>query len=363
MQGTSIGTRIAGRILGLVVCVGVCQTALAQGTATINKKKGDPHTEVEIIKVTFKAVHWAMAGGAKGEYAWDLIVSVDYGDSPTEYLSGDGAYNEGRYADAVPDLLKAAKNDSRKVWVFQESTFKAAMCYLRMGKNAEAAKTFADLNAADPEHKYLLESMLWLGRLSMAAGKYDDAEKQLAKLIEVANANEKKKQFYEARVWKARCFIFQGKLDAAENEFKSVADQSRGVDAKISAMALLGEAECLVAKKNLTSARDKFNTVIGKFETTSQDDDELDLLARAYNGLGETFYYQAAPDFKEAMRAFLKVVTLLEDQTDELPKALWHAAKCFHELRGEGKEWAQRSMDLRNQLRNDYPNSPWAKKW
>lgn len=324
---------------------------------TVYRKKGAPITGIEVISVTYRGIK-CKRGMATLEYKWSQIDKVEYENQPFDYIKAKDAHSAGKWEEAIEGYRKAVRR-GKGVWVEQTCLWNIADIYANnLGNAAEAGKALRELLEKVPETRYKPRALILLGRISLSEGKMDEAGNTFNELVKLGDDPEVEKEYkYLGMVWLARVWLMQGKTTEAKRQFERVRSSAGQSLKRIFLMATVGEASCLVKEKSWASARDRFNEAIEQAPNSEQE-----LLAEAYNGLGETFYYQQDPEMDQALRAFLKVVVLFP-APGEMPKALWHAAKCFHQLKGSNKEWAARSAQLRNQLRDQYPNSSWAKKW
>ncbi len=114
--------------------------------------------------------------------------------------------------------------------------------------------------------------------------------------------------------------------------------------------AQIGKAVC---QAELGQAESAIQVLIGLIAKTPNNDSEM--LASAYNALG--LCYQSTDRPKDALLAFLRVELLFPDQAAARAEALYHIQALWGKL-----EQPNRSIEARQTLQTEFPNSTWAKK-
>lgn len=195
---------------------------------------------------------------------------------------------------------------------------------------------------------HTLEAWQLLGDLNRTADDLAAAADAYRKL-----GDSKDPGFQRAgRVALGDVLLQQGKLDEAKQVYAAVKPSHDGQYAPLVFAARVGTANCLLAQNQVDQAVAEIERVLHD----SQEDAAL--YGRAYLVLGRC--YQAQAKRRAALLAFLKVDVLYSQQPRTHAEALFHLALLWPEL--TLPEARQRAQACRNQLKDQYPNSPWAQK-
>lgn len=348
--------------------IGLAFLGLAAGLAWSDEiYLGTSKIEVTITKVSIQGFDYRLEGGGSGQAALARVVRVVFTNTPPEYDQGVEAMNNNRYEEAIKKFEQALKA-GETVWVPQYAPWQIANCQAGLGRMAEAMATVKKLLEKVPDTRFLPDARVLLGRLELARGKVQEALaefKELETLSQKMEGGQGKVFYYRAQVWSGRALLQAGQPDKAQELFAKVRSTGSAYPA-LHLQATVGEGQALVAKKQLSRAQGLFDDAIEKSPVKDVERapvEQRELLAQAYNGLGECWYNQEPkPDLDKALKSFLKVILLLaDDLPEENAKALYHAAKCFHRMRDQNKEWAGRARDLSHELKSKYPGSRWAR--
>ena len=325
-------------------------------------RSGSKLSNIKITRVTYEGMSWRNSIGGGGTVALKEIASATFDNPPWEYDKGVEAMKEGRYTDAIAAFQKSIKEAGDDVWVQQYCLWRIARCQLRMGQPKDAGKSLDALLAKYKKTRYLPDALITKGRIALNAGLVKNALaafKQLRDLAQQDDSGLDKKFYHLGRTWLAKTYLASKQADKALELFRDLRSSTNPSYPSVYLLSTIGEAQALTLKKEYSRARPLFTEAIKKAGR-----DEA-ILAQAYNGIGETYFSSTEEDdLHKALKAFLKVILLYDSQVAEMPKALWHASKCFGKLKGSNKAWAARSRELWRQLRSSerYRNSPWARK-
>jgi len=324
-------------------------------------RSGSKLSEIKISEVTYEGMKWANKLGGRGLVRFNKIASATFDNSPWEYERGRDAFKEGRYEDAIKDFRKAIKGSSDDIWVDQYCLWRIARSQLRLGQAKAAGKTLqALLDWGHKKTRYLPDALITRGRIALNSGDKAGALKAFKKLSALAQVEDSRldrKFYFLGQAWLAKTYLVSNQSAKALELFRDLRGTTQTSYPSVYLLSTIGEGQALTRTKEYNLARPLFIEAIEKAGQNRA------VLAQAYNGIGETYYSAGTnEDLHIALKAFLKVILLFDAQTAELPKALWHASKCFGKLRGSSKAWAARSRELRRELRERFPQSSWARK-
>jgi tetratricopeptide (TPR) repeat protein len=113
--------------------------------------------------------------------------------------------------------------------------------------------------------------------------------------------------------------------------------------------ARLTRAECLAAQEKFTEAEAEVRSLIKALPAEDAPTQSL-----AYNTLGDCL--RAAHKPKDALLAYLHTDLLYAKDREQHPRALARIAQVWRELKRE-----DRSDEVMQRLRQEYPQSPWLK--
>ena len=325
-------------------------------------KNRKPYLNVEVIRVTFSEVKFKFLdpklrdAGAQSEPLSNMKEIV-FTFKPGSYMRGEKMEREGKMALAVESYRRAIKDRDAAGWVAQHSRYAIARCCLAMGKNKQALAALQELLEKEPDTRFYGEAHTQIARIQMSLGKSTEATRALDALIKKAEQGKLSTEWgYRARLEKARFQEVQGKLDPALRDYSRLASDTVGSHETLSRLANLGRARCLNLQGKSAKAKPLLNGLVEKAKK-----DETRVLAGAYNGLGT--FHLAQGDWKEALLSYLRVVTLYPEEREEMPEALFQAARCFYIL-GEKEsnvEWKRRAAALMNRLKSEFVGSKYAR--
>jgi len=186
------------------------------------------------------------------------------------------------------------------------------------------------------------------GDLQLAAGKIDGARKLYAKLGKAPSPYHK-----------ARSAVLIGRLlQSQEKHTEAIAEFDRaiaaaGEDAAAQSQQL--EATLLAAISRSAGGEVEQSTKTIKKIIAEAEPEDTQLLARAYNALGDCFLI--SNNEKAARDAFLHVDLLFASASADHAKALYELSRLWGTLGNE-----TRARDARQRLEEEYPASPWTKR-
>jgi tetratricopeptide (TPR) repeat protein len=280
------------------------------------------------------------------------IKTVVFDGEPSELTQARVNIANGGLEKAAQLLQKIDVRGLDRDLVKQDVEFYKASCAARMalggqGEIGDAGRQLNTFVNAYPKNFHVLEATELMGDLLMASGRYENAEKQYAKLAGAPWPDYK----VRAAVAVGRSLQAQDKHAEAIKQFEealAMPDEGAGAAGEKLA-ATLGKAVSLAEGGNVDEA-------VGIIEKVIQDTDpqEKELLARAYIAQGNC--YEKAKKNKDALLAFLHVDVLYNTVPDAHAEALSHLVTLYKAI---GQE--ERSREARKILQDRYAGTRWAK--
>lgn len=334
--------------------------------------KSGPAVECQIDEITFREVRYRYlkAPGVQ-KMALNKVERWEYGDRPKFFADAEDKMKDGDLATAEALFAKAANagSTSERKWMRPDSLFHRAECLRLMGRIGDAADAYKTLLKEYPEWWAFPRANIGLGRCYLVQAQYDKA---LTCFDAVAgNAEFTERDRMDAESGKARVLEARGKYQEARDAYEALERKAESREAETAAMAKVRKWLCAVQLANAAKSGDAFEDARRSLQGIVEDTklaEQRSVLAAAWVGIGECYYYRPKPDKKEALLAFLRVPVIYDDQLDEMPKALFHAAAAYAQIAdGEGspeavKEAKKRAGSLWTTLTKDFGGSFWAKK-
>ncbi|WP_240910908.1 tetratricopeptide repeat protein [Paludisphaera soli] len=277
----------------------------------------------------------------------DQIDSIEYQGQPASMQLGETNAAAGRAAEALAQFKKAATEAAGKPFVVEAAQFREAatladLALTEPDRAKEALATLAAFLQAHPKGRHVVPARETLARLQLHAQDLKGAEANIAELAKLAPGAEK------AAVLKARLLLKSGDPASAGADLdRLIAAATDGSPRQVELK--LVKAETLIAASKSDEAESLVRQVIA-----AADADDAAVQSRAYNTLGDSLSAAARP--KDALLAYLHVDLLYGKDKEEHPRALRRIEQIFRKM-GQlprADEYAQR-------LKQDYPNSVWAK--
>jgi tetratricopeptide (TPR) repeat protein len=313
------------------------------------------HGGVDAGKITgMTAVNVTIAkGGVESTVPAEDIELVYFAGEPSELNAVRNALQTGRPQEAVAGLEKIDASEITRDEILAEVEF-----YKALAKAQLALAGQGDVGAATTELRgfmskrrtsfHIPQALETVGDLLVAAGKYDDARAEYAKLAKAPSPYyAMSSALLVGRAWQA-----EGKHEAALAEFDKVAATTETGEL-FDSLKLSATLDRAVSQAATGKGADGAATIGEIIATADAEDGKL--LARAYDALGNC--YLKAGDKQAALFAFLHVDLLYNNSADLHAKAL-------HELitlwKDSGKD--SRAQEAAQKLAERYPQSRWAKK-
>jgi len=333
--------------------------------------------DAQIVRITAESVDGVVAGRLNFSIAG--VVRVEYGDAPFSFKEAHQHREQGRYEEAIR-LYEAALRSKlvaaeRRFWLEPNCLYYIALCRLEEGSDLKAAEAaFAKLLGAHPKTRFLPDATLGLGRVQFDEKKYADAMKRFDELARVAAEKNWEGWLYRAYLWKSRCLRELKRHDDAMQLITKIVGGAKGEKFEdIYVEARVEEAVLLMAQGKHDKAVDLLRSLIKRIaaavagEVQKGADTRVQRIeARCFNTLGQCYLAMAKSSsdktkadgyLREAMLSFLWTVVLYQRLPIEHAEALFYGAECFDKL-----SQRPRATELRNELIQRYPDTPFARK-
>jgi len=337
--------------LALATAVAWVSTANAQSSLDrIKRRNGSDSgkiTNISVLGVTISK------GGVENKIPVEEIRSIYFAGEPTKLNSARLAANAGRYRDALNTLQKIAKSDVSRDEVLQDLDYLLVFCNANRAlagqEDLDQATRQVSKFLAQHRNSYHVPAAIELyGDLFLAADKNESARKQYAKLGKAP-----------APYYQARSAILTGRSwQQEEKHAEAIAEFDRALK------LALGNATAETQQLEATLLRAISQSAIGQVEQataaikkiiTQADAEDVQLLARAYDALGDC--YLQSGQKKAARDAFLHVDVLFSSAPTAHAKALYELSQLWQELGHQ-----ERAREAQQKLRDNYPESRWAKR-
>lgn len=287
----------------------------------------------------------------------DSVLELCFDGEPAELRSARTNLRRRDAAAALADLAKINEEElqGKTSFVTEELAFvKAASQGLQAlqagGRTEPAAKAVGDFLARHPRSFHAYDMQELLGDLLARAGKAAEAEAAYASLEKGPPSCR-----IRATALKARLLREQKKyaealrlLDDAGRIELPTGDVA---GARAKREAELGRAQCLARLAKGPEAVAAARGVIRQ-----ADPDDKDLLARAFNVLGDAQRAAGGRD-EDAVIAYLTVDLVYNTTAESHAEALYNLVDLWQRTKHP-----ERSRDARQMLESQYPNSPWTKR-
>jgi len=333
----------------IALFLGSCE-AQAQGTDRIKRRNGIESGK--ITKVTPLAITISR-GGVERNVPVEEITSISFAGEPKPLRSARLAASGGRYADAQKSLAELSREKLERNEVKQEFDFLKVYCAAKQalagqGEVKAALTAVSKFLTQNSKSFHLTEVFELSGDLQMAAGNLDAARKQYAKLGKAPSPYHK-----------ARSAILIGRLLQSEKkDTEAIAEFDRAIAAaadNATAASQRLEATLLAAISRSATGQVEQSTETVKKIIAEAEPENTQLLAQAYNALGDCFL--TSNNNKAARDAFLHVDLLFASSSTDHAKALYELSRLWGTLGNE-----TRARDAKQRLQEEYPDSSWAKR-
>ena len=285
-------------------------------------------------------------------------------DTALAALAEDDIFTAVNELDAYVDEQIEKANERRFKWAPAFAASKALELRMELADLDGARAAAARLINNFPTSRYLPGAYLAKAEAELQSSKADEAAKTLTAFSELIKTQSLSKR------WELECRLAQIQADAAKSgeekrgeldrvaseagaEFPTVTSRARVAQGETYLEEAKGEADVAKAQALREQAVEVFQAIV---EDPKADDATL---AGAHTGLGECLFYRGADAddaevLKQASIHYLRVITLYNEQSRYVPKALFFAMRCFELTKDR-----RRKSDMRRELAKLYPGSEW----
>ena len=287
-------------------------------------------------------------GGGSVTIPVQAVVHIDYAGAPQSYRTAEQKRRTRGFAEAIEYYEKALKITQRKFWLHQHCRFYIAECCLEDGELDKARTAYQDLLAKHPDTRFKPNAMLGLGLADFQSGKHGAALDRFQAVIKFAVEKNWKRWHYEGMLWKARALSKLKRYDDALKEIRKLIGAEKIDDYEViqtqakteEALIFVGQGQFNEAIRLLNKHLDKLSRAVAREIEEGVSTRMQRLEAQAKNALGRCYLdrYKTSKktdDVREALLAFLWTVTLYPNFPDERAEALKSAAHCFDVLAAE----------------------------
>ena len=351
-----------------VTCLLFC---MARGFALDDKVTLVKNSEVLTCHVTkddSSGVEITMQGGNR-TFPPQEIADIEFDISDPDWVAAVAAYKAGSYGVAAQRLQgilsEKANIDSFRVEAKPYLFYVSADSLYRSGKISEAVPLFEKFITEFKNSRYVPAAISSLVDAAVRSGDSAQLEKVGALLAPLQGATGDQKA--QADYLEARILLAQGKPDKAESKFVSAYGGTSNPDAK--GMALMGQADCAIAAKNLSKARDLAQRALTASPTAGVAGaahliigDALMSEIETQKPVGEALEGK----LMDALLEYMRVTEQYRGDPRTEPRALYKAGECLRLLAEKvpathGGD-RQRAMAMYTRLTGEsrYRNSPWT---
>jgi hypothetical protein len=295
---------------------------------------------------------------------WSEIASIEYA-SP-ELGAALAALTGGKVADAVAQLDVLLKTEKLRPALRQEALFHTGVAHLRDANDESALEAFRTFVESFPNGRYVRPSADHVVFALLARDDIAGAAGFLDKLAADTSAVPALQP--DIAVLRGRVFEAQKKPDEA------LAQYALGEKGGASPTAL---SECKLGRARVLLATAKASEAESIFRQLTTEDLPGSVLSGAWNGVGDILSEEGkrkreGEKILDALYAYLRGVVLYKpidgEARVEYEHSLAGSERCFRyiseiETNPERKKvYAERSREKLNQLRREFPSSPYLPK-
>ena len=337
---------------------------------TIVRADGKVLEDVTIVAETLTQVEYKKGSNTQFVKSEDVL-SVSFERSPRLVDEALGLLAEGDVISALEGLDDYVAgqierpNERRYKWAPAFAAWKVVELRMQVADVLGARGAATRLIKNFPDSRYLPMAYLARAEAELMAQKESDAKKTLENFSSLIRSKNLSKrwdlecrlaliQADSGRSGDAKRTDLAGIAREAGSEFPGVTSRAQVVEGE----TWLAEAE---ASRDPNAARDLRSKARRAFEAIVDDPNASDAtLAGALAGMGDCLFYEGAEKndtetLQAAVKNYLRVVTIYEEQTRYVPKSLFFAMRSFDLMQDR-----RRKSDMKRELKTLFPGSHWA---
>lgn len=317
-------------------------------------RKSDKAAQGDITDISQTSVSVKSGIGEMIEVPANDIVSVRWGAEPAALNLARSAEEGGNLARALEQLKISSGEAGANEAVKTEIEFLVARVTARQALEEDSSRLddavakLDDFVKSHSDNFRYFDALQLLGAVQLAVKDYTGAEKSFGQLARAPWSDYK----MAAQNSTAKLAFQKGDLAAALSAYEQVLSQSGSSPGEISRRneALIGKASVQLKQGNADIALQAVQEAIAK-----TDPEDSAVQAGAWNLKGDCLKTQGK--VKEAILAYLHVPVLFEKEKVALAEALYNLAVLWPRA-----DQPERGLAARQELEENYPDSPWTKK-
>ncbi len=272
----------------LLLVLGTAANLSAQA-ATL-KTRTKEYEDLRISQDDIRGVE-ARQGAGKLTFGIADIVSIDYKQAPEAWKKGMSAFRDGDYAESAERFAEAVGTPGSYTWLPGYAAFYLAESLSRIGDSQGALDAYTKVISLDPKPRFVPDCYLALVDLHLRKGAAGaaDAKKMVDGLTKLVSGNKALTERYGVLA----------ELATARIELRGGGEAPKALTQLETLLAKAGEQKDVVnrvrleignahiAMKNFDRAETAFNMIVKDGSSSG-----LDVLAGAWNGLGDALFAQ-----------------------------------------------------------------------
>lgn len=341
-------------IVSAASILAVLTLAAPASAIDIVTRKSDKPAQGDITDIARDAVKVKSGIGTMIDVPANDIVSIRWGAEPPELNLARSAEEGGNLERALEQLKASTAGAGTNEAVKAEIQFLTARVTARTALEQDASKLDDAASKLDAFVKgqadsfRFFEAVQLLGAVQLAKEDFSGAEQSFTRLAQAPWSDYK----MAAQNATAQLALKKGDLAGALSAYEQVLSQNASSPAEKSRRnaALIGKASVQLKQGGANQA---LTAVTEAIAATDPEDSEVQ--AQAWILKGECLKTQGK--VKEAILAYLHVPVLFEKEKVPLTEALYNLAVLWPRA-----DQPERGLAARQELEENYPDSPWTKK-
>ena len=346
-------------------------TTTASAQDTVKLRNGTTESG-RVESEDYDALHFKAKKGKEERslrLAWNEVADVTFGGVP-EYTQAMGQLGAGNVGAALPRLQTVIANANLRKEIRPAAMFQLGAGQLRAGQFEAAATTLGELVKTSPKSRYVLMATSAIVDCYLALGNLEGGAAAVEAAATAAGSGGVGSEVVAAFDY-FRGMLLEAKKDlaSARNKYQN-ATRAGAAAGQIAALAKLGVGRCDKADGKVEDARTAYRAIVEQ----AQDNE---VLAGAWNGLAditldEGIKAKNAEKVENALLMYLRGVAEYGpapgEGTREYQRSLAGSAEAFKQLsdlatdEAVKKQQAARSRQRLEQLRKEFPHSAFLPK-
>jgi len=326
---------------------------------------GSVHRDVQVLEETIREVKWRKDRATTAKDA-ALVLRVRHDRTVAEWEEALQALEAGAPEDAARLFRAAAENEraarTEYAWLKPYGLYEAGEAFRAAGRIDEAIAAFDDLLKNHAGSRLAPEAYRRKAMAQRLKGDAEGSTRTLRALLAEVDAKGLADRWrHEATL---DLLLVDASVSANERRTKLVAllETTGETAPTVASRAKVELGNVYVAEKRYKDARDYFEGIV------KDPRGDRETVAGAFVGLGDCYFRNAggfgdgaekAGDYKRALLAYLRVVTVYRSVSEYAGKAFLYAGRCFNLL--GGPENQKRAQEQFARCMREFPGTPWAR--